>query len=231
MSGKLILIPTPIDDESLLCDKTKSIIFDAISKNSIILMEEEKEGRRRWLRFGLPRECIENFVIFNEHTQKDLSQSLIKNLKSNQDIILMSDCGLPAFCDPGTELVNQCHLNNIQVTSAPFGNSIALAISLCGFNHSRFIFEGFIPVQSPDRQKSLKRILKQKEVSIIMDTPYRLNKLIDELDNLNCSREVFIGLDLNKPEELLLRGSIAKIRKQIEKEKREFILILGPINE
>ena len=31
---------------------------------------------------------------------------LIIGLRSGKDVYLMSDCGLPAFCDPGVRLVN-----------------------------------------------------------------------------------------------------------------------------
>ena len=47
----------------------------------------------------------------------------------------MSDGGLPAFCDPGKELVAACHRNNVKVTSSPFQNSIVLALALSGFDH------------------------------------------------------------------------------------------------
>jgi 16S rRNA C1402 (ribose-2'-O) methylase RsmI len=61
-----------------------------------------------------------------------------------------------------------------------------------------------------------------------MDTPYRLEKLLQELKDLNCSKKVFLGMDLNKAEETLMRGSLTHILKNLKDFKREFILILGP---
>ena len=52
--GKLILVATPIDDESPLNAKTKDLLLDAASafEKSVILQEEPKRGRRRWLHWG-----------------------------------------------------------------------------------------------------------------------------------------------------------------------------------
>lgn len=228
MKGTLTLIPTPIDDESPLCIKAKELLLDAFAKKEKILVEELKAGRRRWLHFGLPREAIEHFVLYNEHTRDQLNREIIADLKRGVNVFLMSDCGLPAFCDPGQELVNLCHISGLRVTSSPFANSIALAVSLSGFAHNRFIFEGFIPAKKEMRSKEIKRIIKQREMSIIMDTPYRLKKLLEELQLHGCGRDIFLGLDLNQKSEELLRGNISELLQKINEFKREFILILGP---
>ncbi len=227
MSGLLTLVPTPIDDSSPLCAVAKAKLLTAVEGGELILVEELKAGRRRWLHFGLPREAIDSFVLYNEHTRADLVPELIQSLKKGRNIYLMSDCGLPAFCDPGQELVDRCHLNKIKVTSTPFANSIALAVALSGFPHQRFIFEGFISAKKELRGKEIKRVLNQKEMTILMDTPYRLKKLLEELRLHNCNRIIFLGLDLNSDKETLLRGDISFILNNITDFKREFILILG----
>lgn len=229
MKGVLTLVPTPIDDRHPLNPVAKSLLEQAIENKDIICVEEAKEGRRRWLRFGLPRETIEEFHLYNEHTRKEKKgDELIGLLKKGKNVFLMSDCGLPAFCDPGQKLVERCHELNIKVTSTPFDNSIALAVALSGFPHERFIFEGFIPVDSALRAKAVKRIANQSEVSVIMDTPYRMKKLIDELARANSERMAFIGIELNQENERLVRGSLGDLSKKLAKEKKEFVMVVGP---
>lgn len=229
MKGVLTLVPTPIDDKHPLNPVAKSLLEQAIEKKDIICVEEIKEGRRRWLRFGLPRETIEDFHLYNEHTRRDKKgEELIGFLKKGKNVFLMSDCGLPAFCDPGQMLVDRCHELGIKVTSTPFDNSIALAVALSGFPHDRFIFEGFIPVDSALRAKAVKRIVHQNEVSVIMDTPYRMKKLIDELAEANPSRMAFIGIELNQDDERLVRAPLKQLSEKLAKEKKEFVMVLGP---
>jgi 16S rRNA (cytidine1402-2'-O)-methyltransferase len=78
---------------------------------------------------------------------------------------------------------------------------------------------------------ALKRILNQPEVSILMDTPYRMKKLVDELAAINPHRVAFIAIELNQENESLLRGTLKKLNQILEKEKKEFVLVIGPKNE
>jgi len=145
--GELILVPTPIQDDLPLETIARDLLLsEAMNEQVILLVEEHKIARQRWLRWGLPREAIEKFILYNEHTQEKLVSDIIKEIKAGKKAYLLSDCGLPAFCDPGQLLVQACHKQRIKVTATPFPNSISLALALSGFSHGTFVFSGFIPV-------------------------------------------------------------------------------------
>ena len=230
MKGVLTLVPIPIDEISQILEDNKKTLKDAFEKKDLILVEEAKPCRKKWLHFGLPREAIEEFIIYNEHTRDELAPEILQALKKGKNAFLMSDCGLPAFCDPGVELVDLCHKSGIKVTSTSFSNSVILAVALSGFPHKKFNFEGFLSKKSPERRAELLKILDNPRMSIVMDTPYRLGKLLSEINELNTQRTIFLAMDLNNPTEELVRGSIDKIIKKVENQKREFILIIGPKN-
>lgn len=226
----LTLIPTPIADDLPLEPIAHALLLEnALKDDVILLVEEHKVGRQRWLKWGLQREAIEKFILFNEHTQEKLIPEIIKEMKSGKKVFLLSDCGLPAFCDPGQGLINACHKQRVKVTSSPFPNSIALAIALSGFSHNRFNFSGFIPVKEPERSLWIKSELNRPETMIWMETPYRLSKLIDEIVKTGTAREIFLGMDLGHQSELLLRGKAQDVAKSLkEGEKREFVLVIAP---
>lgn len=226
----LTLVPTPLQDDLPLEPTALGLLQkDCLNANVLLLVEEHKVARQRWLKWGLPREAIERFVLFNEHTQKEVTPEILKKLKTGTRAYLLSDCGLPAFCDPGQSLVDSCHRQRIKVTSTPFPNSISLAVALSGFPHDTFVFSGFIPVKEPERSVWMKGQLRRPEVLIWMETPYRLGKVLKEIQVLKCARELFLAMDLGGPEETLLRGNVDQIVSFIpEKDKREFVLLLGP---
>lgn len=229
MSGKLILIPTPIDEASSL-SKEAFEFLNQLKVTDMILIEEAKATRKRWLNWGLPRETINRFVEFNEHNQDNFDSILI-HLKQGNDVYLMSDGGLPAFCDPGQELVNRCHQNKIKVTSTPFCNSIALTVALSGFPHYEFIFLGFLPRDEEGITKKLENSLKDPRAFIFMDTPYRLEKTVQHFNKIakamNSKRMMFLALDLNTPNEELFRGDSSDILKKVVGQKREFVVMIG----
>lgn len=228
--SELILIPTPISDELPLESVALDILKnDALKENVILLVEEHKAARQRWLKWGLPREAIEKFQLYNEHTSEKMKVEVMKLLKSGKKVFLMSDCGLPAFCDPGQNLVDLCHKQGVKVTSTPFPNSIALAVALSGFSHERFSFSGFVPVKEPERDQWIKSELKRPETLVWMETPYRLKKLLEDIVKSGTKREVFLGMDLGHSSEKLLRGPAGHLLKLLgEGEKREFVLLIGP---
>jgi len=226
----LILVPTPLhDDLPLESVALKLLQEECLNENVVLLVEEHKVGRQRWLKWGLPREAIEKFILFNEHTQDKLIVDVMKFLKSGKKVFLLSDCGLPAFCDPGQTLVDACHKQGIKVTSTPFTNSIALAIALSGFPHNSFVFSGFIPVKEPERSEWMAKELKRPETLIWMETPYRLQKLMEDLQKNSIKRDIFFACDLGGPQELLIRGTVASVAGRLAQfDKREFVLVLGP---
>lgn len=230
MKGTLTLVPTPIDEDSPLEQVAFNLLEEATKdpSNNLFIIEDLKPGRRRWLRFGLTRDLVEDFVLFNEHTRSEMLPKILSELKKGKNAFIMSDGGLPAFCDPGVKLVAACHQEGIKVTATPFSNSISLALSLSGIDHSKFTFGGFLPIKDPDRSVELKSLLTRKETIILMDTPYRMKKLLQEIIELKTSRKAFLAMDLNCKSEELLFGNIEKIFSKIKDFKREFILILSP---
>ncbi len=229
---QLVLVPTPIQEDHPLEIVARDLLLsEALKENVLILVEEHKVARQRWLKWGLPREAIEKFILYNEHTQEKILPDIIKEIKSGKTAYLLSDCGLPAFCDPGQKLVESCHKQRIKVTATPFPNSIALAIALSGFSHASFVFSGFIPVKEPERGEWMKKELKRPETLIWMETPYRLVKLLEELNTQQISRELFLGCDLGGKEEQLLKGTASTLLKVLgENTKREFVLLISPKN-
>ena len=230
MKSRLTLIPTPLE-ESLPLETTALELLKSggLQDDVLLLVEEHKVARQRWIKWGLPREAIDRFVLFNEHTQEELRSEIIQKLKLGKSAFLLSDGGLPAFCDPGQKLVRDCHLNGIHVTSTPFPNSVMLALALSGIDHSRFTFAGFLATDSSERKKELDQLASRNETVIIMDTPYRVNALITDLSSSRLkSRKFFFAANLNKSDESIFYGAFSELQKFVTHlHKPEFVLVIS----
>jgi 16S rRNA (cytidine1402-2'-O)-methyltransferase len=235
-SGKLTLIPTPIDSESKLNVEAFSLLNEAAQESDkyIFLVEDPKPSRRRWLHFGLPREIISEFVYFNEQSSDSISDEIIKEIKNGKDAFLMSDAGLPAFCDPGAKLIDRCHESGITVTCTPFFNSISLALALSGFSHHQFIFHGFVERKAGKREEFLRDVIKNPLTGVLMDTPYRLKSLLEAIvtieKHVGKRRQYCLAQDLGKKSEKILRGAMSDVIKKVQfSDKPEFILLIRNI--
>ena len=230
MSGKLIVVPTPLDETLPLEPIALAFLLqDSLSDQVLLLVEEHKVARQRWIKWGLPREAIDRFVLFNEHTQEDARDQILRDLRTGKTAYLMSDGGLPAFYDPGQKLVKACHEKGITVTSTPFPNSISLAVALSGIDHAQFTFAGFLSTDHGERKKEIDLIAARNETVVIMDTPYRLNALIADLGSSRLkSRKFFLATNLNSANERTFYGSFADIHKAAESlHKPEFVLVIS----
>jgi 16S rRNA C1402 (ribose-2'-O) methylase RsmI len=231
-SASLILIPTPISDDHQLDEKSIAIIKDLVEvQNYGILVEDLKVSRRQWLKWNLPREKIEDFILLNEHSET--KSNIIDEMLKGKKFILRSDCGLPGMMDPGQHLINKMYDYHLVPTALSFPNSFILALSLSGFNHHQFIFQGMPPQEAGQRDSFFHRLFAEKRTQIFFDTPYRLGKLATELKNSmirpgkNFSkRKILVAIDLNSSKETLLRGSLDEILPMIPNEKREWVMVL-----
>lgn len=228
----LTLIPTPLDDQAMLEPEALTLLKNvALDEQVLLLVEEHKVARNKWLKWGLPRESIERFVLFNEHSAEKLESELVKEFKNGKRAVLMSDGGLPAFCDPGQKLIDRLHREGLTVTCTPFANSVALAIALCGFEHRQFVFQGFLPQKDPSRSVALKNVWGERRTQVLMETPYRRQKFLEELRETRpqnqINRNVFIALELGRSTECLYRGTVEHLLgKTRELDKLEFVLVI-----
>lgn len=230
MSGNLILVPTPIDETLPLETVAKELLDkECLKEEVILLVEEHKVARQRWISWGLPRDAIDRFTVFNEHTQDKIQDQIIDLIKSGKTAYLISDGGLPAFCDPGQRLVKKCHEKGIKVSSTPFPNSISLAVSLSGIEHDRFLFAGFLPTEPAARKKELEILSSRNETVVLMDTPYRLQALLGDIASSRLkNRKFFLACNLNSKNEVCFYGGFSEVQSAAASvHKPEFVLVIS----
>lgn len=229
-SGKLILFPSPIAELGTISTEEKNYLLKChLDNDTILLVEDHKPARRRWVSWGLPREAIDELVEFNEHNMKSTLDQHIATLKSGKKLVILSDGGLPGFCDPGAELIFNCHQNKIQVSCMPFHTSVMLALVLSGLPHKQFSFLGFPPAKKIERKEFFRRN-QRSETLLLMDTPYRLNQIVEDLSEYYNDRLVFIGMDLGSELEECYLLNTTDLKKKFGKDKikREFVIVVGP---
>jgi 16S rRNA (cytidine1402-2'-O)-methyltransferase len=113
------------------------------------------------------------------------------------------------------------------VVPVPGASSLMAALSVCPFDMESFTFLGFLPPKTEQRAAVLQKHTISDRPLILMDTPYRLSKLLDEVGKaFGRQQQVFLALDLTLPGESLLLGSVQDVSAQVQGRKAEFILIL-----
>lgn len=199
----LILVPTPIgnlDDITLRAIKT-------LQQVDIILAEDTRTTLNLLKHLGISK-TLQSYHAFNEH--KTLA-SIIRQLKKDAKIALVTDAGTPAISDPGFLLVRECLKNDIKVECLPGATAFVPALVNSGLPSDRFTFEGFLP-HKKGRQTRMESLREEERTMIFYESPHRLIKTLEQFKEIfGDERQASVSRELTKVFEETVRGTFSEI--------------------
>ena len=227
--GKLYLVPNHLGEfnKDILTDS----IRNTIERIDYYIFENEKPGRA-YIKNILPRKNQSELKIYllNKKTNRDEINSFLGPCKVGFDMGLISDAGCPGIADPGSEIIYNAHKIGIKVIPLIGPSSIFLALMSSGMNGQNFKFNGYLPIEKKERKKAIITLEKKSlfTTQIFMETPYRNNKLFNELLNvLKPETKLCIACDISLKSEFIKTMEIKKWRtKKIEFNKRPSIFLI-----
>lgn len=232
MGNKLYIIPTWLSDDAI--HVIPAYVIDIINSLDEFVVENEKSARQFLKKAGYKKPLQEVlFHLLNEHTRPVEIRELIKPLLEGKNIGLLSEAGCPGIADPGAELVQAAHKNNIAVIPLAGTSSVILSLMASGLNGQSFSFAGYIPKERMARIKALKEMEKiavtKNQTQIFIEAPYRNQHLLDDiLQNCNQDTMLCIACEITGANEFIKTKSIHEWKKKIpEINKRPAIFLIG----
>ncbi len=216
----LNIIATPIGQ----LDEITLRALEVLKSSEIIICESTKETSKLLKHYQIKALRYEKL---DEHsTLEDIIY--LTDLCEKHNVSLVSDCGTPGFCDPGNDLIKFCRQKNILVKSILGPSSLMGLLSLTSQKLNEFVFRGFLPAENESRTSEWQKLKNEKRALILMDTPYRLKKTIDELIKYFHQRTCLLALNLSQENETVLEGTPSFIQQRLQFEKAEFMLLIYP---
>lgn len=169
-------------------------------------------------------------VSYYEHNHHQRLPELLNHLGEGKAIALVTDAGMPGISDPGYELVKACIEAEIPVVPIPGATAGITALSASGLSTDRFVFEGFLPTSTQERQQRLESLAAESRTLIFYESPHRLRQTLQDLaDGFGLYRHIVVARELTKLHEEFWRG---KIKEAIayysdHEPKGEFTLVLA----
>lgn len=223
----LTLVPTPIGN---LDDISKRSI-DALAGADKILCEDTRVTKKLLQllsqKYDITFNCSD-FRSFHHHNEDQILNSIDINEFKTQNIIYVSDAGMPCISDPGSSLVRFCQENAIEVDVLPGANAVLAAFALSGFENTEFTFFGFLPHKGSQRHQKLLKVLQNEHISILYESPHRLLKFLEEISSLDASREIFMVKELTKLYQKSYKASANALLKKFQNEniKGEWVVVI-----
>lgn len=150
-----------------------------------------------------------NFVELSEHTPAAEVAPMLGPMEQGHSIGVISEAGCPAVADPGADLVAVAQSRGYEVVPLVGPSSILLALMGSGFNGQSFAFNGYLPIESSRRVAKFKEMERRMRVEgqtqIFIETPYRNNRLIEELTrSLPQNTLLCVASDVTGPRQSIL---------------------------
>ena len=236
----LYIVSTPIGNLKDITLRALEILFKV---NIIACEDTRKTGqllnhyRKKDLVFLKSGRLLEKpkpkLISYYEENEGQRIPEIIEYLKSGKNAALVTNAGTPTIADPGFKLVRQCIKENIKVVPVPGASAVLSALVVSGLPINKFIFLGFLPKKRIKRKKLLVQYqsslkdFKQPITLIINESPHRLIKTLQDIQEIFKEVEIVITSELTKIHEKVWRGKISEAVKEFKNPKGEFTFLFS----
>ncbi|CAB4574643.1 unannotated protein [freshwater metagenome] len=177
---------------------------------------------------GLHIENRPKLIALHEHNEGDRAGEILR-LAVDDDVLVLSDAGMPTVSDPGFVLVRAAVEAGIGVSIIPGPSAVVTALAVSGLPTDRFTFEGFLPRKSSDRRTVFAALEREPRTMVFFESPHRIDEsLADARDVLGADRPAAVCRELTKMFEEVKRGTLGELAEWARDEVRgEIVVVIG----
>ena len=230
MAHKLYLVPNFIGEfaPEYLPERTITLVHSL--KHFVV--EKEKTARAFLKAIGHPTPQSEfQFAELNKHDGYQGFRNFFNKHIGQYSIGLLSEAGLPAIADPGSEVVMYAHQQGVTVDPLAGSSSIFLALMASGMDGQQFAFNGYLPIDKAQRIKKLKQIEANARYGsqIFMEAPYRNNDFLKFLlQNLQSTTKLCVAANLETQRQRIVSKQVKDWKPgEIDLHKQPVMFIIG----
>jgi 16S rRNA (cytidine1402-2'-O)-methyltransferase len=224
-SARVILAATPLGNPGDASDRLRAALADT----PVIAAEDTRRIRRLCADLGvIPAGRIVSFFDANESSRVP---ALLEALRAGQDVLVVTDAGMPSVSDPGFRLVAAAVEAGAAVTVLPGPSAVLAALAVSGLPVDRFCFEGFLPRQAGARRRALADLADEERTMVFFEAPHRLaDTLADMAAAFGDDRPAAVCRELTKTYEEVRRGNLAELVASGEARGEITLVVAGALS-
>jgi 16S rRNA (cytidine1402-2'-O)-methyltransferase len=189
-------------------------LITALRDAGLIAAEDTRRLRRLAAALGV--RLAGRIVSYYDDVEARRVPPLLAELTAGQDVLLITDAGLPGVSDPGYRLVAAAAQAGVRVTVLPGPSAVTTALVVSGLPSDRFTFEGFPPRRAGDRARRFAELAAEPRTMVFFESPRRVASTLAELAKaFGNDRAAAVCRELTKTHEEVLRGSLGELAGQL----------------
>lgn len=218
----ILLAATPIGNLGDASTRLRETLTNA----SVIAAEDTRHTAQLLRLLEIPTRP--ELVALHDHNEHERAASLVERAKT-EDIVLVSDAGMPTVSDPGFRVVQLAAEAGVTVSAIPGPSAVITALAVAGLPTDRFAFEGFLPRKAGERAKQLRELQGERRTLVFFESPSRLAVSLAHLAEIfGADRPAAVCRELTKLHEEVKRGGLGELAKWAADGVRgEIVLVVG----
>jgi 16S rRNA (cytidine1402-2'-O)-methyltransferase len=186
----------------------------ALQSAGLIAAEDTRRVRRLAAALGV--RLTGRMVSYYDDVESRRAPALLAELAEGQDILLITDAGMPGVSDPGYRLVAAAADAGVRVTVLPGPSAVTTALVISGLPSDRFAFEGFPPRKAGERARRFAELAAEPRTLVFFESPRRIGTTLAELAaTFGADRRAAVCRELTKTHEEVLRGTLGELAARL----------------
>ena len=218
----LHIVATPIGNLGDITLRALCVLAAA----DVVYCEDTRHSRTLMSHFGLATKM----QAYHEHNAERERPRIIARLEAGERIALISDAGTPLISDPGYKLVRDVVAVGYAVYALPGPCAAVAALTVAGLPTDSFMFAGFLPPKSGQRQARLKELVAVPATLVFYEAPTRVAEAIADMAAVLGDRSCAIARELSKLHEEVQRGSLSALAAELSgtELRGEIAIVVAP---
>jgi len=202
----LILACLPIGDAR----DASAHLIESIQNATYVAAEDSRKFARLCQELNIKHHA--KVITFFEGNESEKIDELTSLLKSQKDILVVTDAGAPGVSDPGYRLIRAAVEADVKIKVLPGPSAVVTALLLSGLPTDRFCFEGFPPRTQGARSKWFNDLAQEERTIIFFEAPHRIvESLKDAGDAFGLDRIGAVCREMSKHYEEVVRGELSQL--------------------
>ena len=186
------------------------LLAQALAEAPLVAAEDTRRLRRLAATLGV--EVTGRVVSYWDAVERRRGGQLLDSLRQGQDVLLVSDAGMPAISDPGYRLVAAAAAAGTRIRVLPGPSAVTAALAVSGLPSDRFCFEGFPPRKPGERARRFAELAAEPRTMVFFEAAKRIAATLRELGAaFGTERRAVVCRELTKTHEEIRRGTLGEL--------------------